>query len=54
MNYKLTITRSRNAKSFYFQTTYSKKGGKLLSKTVKKLGNEKSIMEKYGVEDTEA
>lgn len=54
MNYKLTITRSKNAKCFYIQTTYRKKGGKLSSKTVKKLGNEKSIIEKYGVEDAEA
>ena len=54
MNYKLTITRSKNAKCFYIQTTYRKKGGKLSSKTVKKLGNEKFIMENYGVADTEA
>ena len=52
-HYKLTITRSKNAKCFYIQTTYRKKDGKLSSKTVKKLGNEKSIMENYGVADAE-
>lgn len=54
MNYKLTITRSKNAKCFYIQTTYRKRDGKLSSKTVKKLGNEKYIKENYGVEDAEA
>lgn len=54
MNYKLTITRSKNAKCFYIQTTYRKKDGRLSSKTVKKLGNEKFIQENYGVEDAEA
>lgn len=54
MNYKLTITRSKNAKCFYIQTTYRKRDGKLSSKTVKKLGNEKFIKENYGVEDAEA
>lgn len=53
MNYKLTITRSKNAKCFYIQTTYRKKDGKLSSKTVKKLGNETYIKENYGVEDAE-
>lgn len=53
MNYKLTITRSKNAKCFYIQTTYRKKDGRLSSKTVKKLGNEKFIKENYGVEDAE-
>lgn len=54
MNYKLTITRSKNAKCFYIQTTYRKRDGKLSSKTVKKLGNETFIKENYGVEDAEA
>lgn len=54
MNYKLTITRSKNAKCFYIQTTYRKKGGKLSSRTVRKLGNEKYIRENYEVEDAEA
>lgn len=54
MNYKLTVTRSKNAKCFYIQTTYRKKDGRLSSKTVKKLGNEKYIMQTYGVEDAEA
>lgn len=54
MNYKLTITRSKNAKCFYIQTTYRKRDGKLSSKTVKKLGNETFIKESYGVEDAEA
>lgn len=54
MNYKLTITRSKNAKCFYIQTTYRKRDGKLSSKTVKKLGNETYIKETYGVEDAEA
>ena len=54
MNYKLTITRSKNAKCFYIQTTYRKRDGKLSSKTVKKLGNETFIKETYGVEDAEA
>lgn len=54
MNYKLTITRSKNAKCFYIQTTYRKRDGRLSSKTVKKLGNETFIKENYGVEDAEA
>lgn len=54
MNYKLTITRSKNAKCFYIQTTYRKRDGKLSSKTVKKLGNETYIKDTYGVEDAEA
>lgn len=54
MNYKLTITRSKNAKCFYIQTTYRKRDGKLSSKTVKKLGNETFIKESYGVDDAEA
>lgn len=54
MNYKLTITRSKNAKCFYIQTTYRKRDGKLSSKTIKKLGNETFIKENYGVEDAEA
>lgn len=54
MNYKLTITRSKNAKCFYIQTTYRKRDGHLSSKTVKKLGNEKFIKENYGVDDAEA
>lgn len=53
MNYKLTITRSKNAKCFYIQTTCRKKDGRLTSKTVKKLGNETHIKENYGVEDAE-
>ena len=54
MNYKLTITRSKNAKCFYIQTTYRKRDGRLSSKTVKRLGNETFIKENYGVEDAEA
>lgn len=54
MNYKLTVTRSKNARCFYIQTTYRKKDGKLSSKTVKKLGNETFIKENYGVEDAQA
>lgn len=54
MNYKLTITRSKNAKCFYIQTTYRKRDGRLSSKTVKKLGNETFIKENYGVEDAES
>lgn len=53
MNYKLTITRSKNAKCFYIQTTYRKRDGRLSSKTVKKLGNETYIKESYGVDDAE-
>ena len=53
MNYKLTITRSKNAKCFYIQTTYRKRDGRLSSKTIKKLGNETFIKENYGVEDAE-
>lgn len=53
MNYKLTITRSKNAKCFYIQTTYRKRDGRLSSKTVKKLGNETFIKENYNVEDAE-
>ncbi len=54
MNYKLTITRSKNAKCFYIQTTYRKRDGRLSSKTVKKLGNETYIKDTYGVDDAEA
>ena len=54
MNYKLTITRSKNAKCFYIQTTYRNREGKLTTKTVKKLGNETFIKQNYGVEDAEA
>ena len=54
MNYKLTVTRSKNAKCFYIQTTYRKRDGRLSSKTVKKLGNETFIKENYGVDDAEA
>ena len=54
MNYKLTITRSKNAKCFYIQTTYRNREGKLTTKTVKKLGNESFIKQNYGVEDAEA
>ncbi len=53
MNYKLTITRSKNAKCFYIQTTYRKRDGRLSSKTVKKLGNETYIKDTYGVDDAE-
>ena len=54
MNYKLTITRSKNAKCFYIQTTYRNREGKLTTKTVKKLGNETFIKQNYGVDDAEA
>ncbi len=54
MNYKLTVTRSKNAKCFYIQTTYRKRDGRLSSKTVKKLGNETFIKENHGVDDAEA
>lgn len=54
VNYKLTVTRSKNAKCFYIQTTYRKRDGRLSSKTVKKLGNETFIKENYGVDDAEA
>lgn len=53
MNYKLTITSSKNAKCFYIQTTFRKNDGKLSTKTIKKLGNEKYIKETYGVDDAE-
>lgn len=51
MNYKLTITKSRNARCFYIQTSYRKKDGKISTKTVRKLGSESKIKEMYGVED---
>lgn len=54
MNYKLTVTRSKNAKCFYIQTTYRKSDGRLSSRTVRKLGNESFIKTNYGVDDAEA
>ena len=51
MNYKLTVTKSRNARCFYIQTSYRKKDGKISTKTVRKLGSESNIKELYGVED---
>lgn len=54
MNYKLTITKSRNARCFYIQTSYRKKDGKISTRTVRKLGSETKIKELYGVEDAEA
>lgn len=51
MNYKLTVTKSRNARCFYIQTSYRKKDGRISTKTVRKLGSEKKIKELYGVDD---
>ena len=51
MNYKLTVTKSLNARCFYIQTSYRKKDGKISTKTVRKLGSETKIKELYGVED---
>ncbi len=51
MNYKLTVTKSANARCFYIQTSFRKKDGKISTKTVRKLGSEKKIKEIYGVED---
>lgn len=51
MNYKLTITKSLNARCFYIQTSYRKKDGRISTKTVRKLGSEARIKELYGVED---
>lgn len=54
MNYKLNITRSKNAKCFYVQTSYRKKDGRVTTKNVMRLGNENHIKETYGVDDAEA
>lgn len=51
MNYKLTVTKSLNARCFYIQTSYRKKDGRISTKTVRKLGSEARIKELYGVED---
>lgn len=51
MNYKLTVTKSRNARCFYIQTSYRKKDGRISTKTVRKLGSEAKIKEIYGVDD---
>lgn len=51
MNYKLTVTKSKNARCFYIQTSYRKKDGHISTKTVRKLGSEAKIKELYGVED---
>lgn len=51
MNYKLTVTKSRNARCFYIQTSYRKKDGRTSTKTVRKLGSESKIKELYGVDD---
>lgn len=51
MNYKLTVTKSLNARCFYIQTSYRKKDGKISTKTVRKLGSETKIKELYGVDD---
>lgn len=53
MNYKLSISKSKNSRIFYIQTSY-RKGNKVCTKTVKRLGNETFIKENYGVEDAEA
>lgn len=52
MNYKLGISKSKNAKLFYIQTSF-REGNKVRTKTVKRLGNETFIKENYGVEDAE-
>lgn len=54
MNYKLTITKSRNARCFYIQTSYRKSDGSMSTKTVRRLGSEKKIKELYGADDAEA
>ena len=54
MNYKLTITKSRNARCFYIQTSYRKSDGRMSTKTVRRLGSEKKIKELYGADDAEA
>lgn len=54
MNYKLTITKSRNARCFYIQTSYRKSDGRMSTKTVRRLGSEKTIKELHGVDDAEA
>lgn len=51
MNYKLTVTKSLNARCFYIQTSYRKKDGRISTKTVRKLGSEAKIKELYGVDD---
>lgn len=51
MNYKLTVTKSLNARCFYIQTSFRKKDGKISTKTVRKLGSESKIKELYGVDD---
>lgn len=53
MNYKLGISKSKNARLFYIQTSF-REGGTVRTKTVKRLGNEAFIRENYGVEDAEA
>lgn len=51
MNYKLTVTSSKNARCFYIQTSYRNKDGKVTTKTVRKLGSEAKIKALYGIED---
>lgn len=53
MNYKLSISKSKNSRLFYIQTSY-REGTRVKTKTVKRLGSEAFIKENYGVEDAEA
>lgn len=53
MNYKLSISKSKNSRTFYIQTSYREKG-RVKSKNVRRLGNEQYIKETYGVSDAEA
>ena len=50
---KLTISRSKNSVSFYVSESFRDKHGNSTTRTVMKLGTEKSIKEKYG-EDFDA
>ena len=47
---KLTISKSKNAESFYIQKSYKNNDGKSSTKTVRKLGTLKELTEKLGTD----
>ena len=50
LHMKLTISKSKNAESFYIQKSYKNNQGKSSTKTVRKLGTLKELTEKLGTD----
>ena len=50
LHMKLTISKSKNAESFYIQKSYKNNEGKSSTKTVRKLGTLKELTEKLGTD----